>query len=308
MDYLLERKIKVSTESEFKSLYKWSLTEVDDNDVKANGDWVPFTWSLWFTAKSVEVHTRLSIEDKRKNEEDTDKTKSTSSQNKIISCKLVSGYVRDGSELQDKVRYSMFGTSRLITEFNLSIKEAGEDEIEGCTLYAIPSYESEGAEFQTEIEPDYIGFDVRVSKNKLSELISLIESKAVNNVGFYASGVDGIYSHWTPTIVTSTAKVLSRDCDVLNKSEIDLEIPYVGKVREFNLTFSSKKELYKLEQDDNNYDAYASAVMPEPVNNDWSGGDERDFLKHFRPIAKEIKSVKTLLWFVLGAVVFTLLR
>jgi 5-methylcytosine-specific restriction protein A len=29
--------------------------------------------------------------------------------------------------------------------------EAGDDEIEGCTLYAIPSYESEGAEFQTEI-------------------------------------------------------------------------------------------------------------------------------------------------------------
>lgn len=308
MDYLLERKIKVSTESEFEILYKWSLIEVDDNNVKTNGDWVPFTWRLWFTATSVGVHTKLSIEDNQKNEEDIDKHKSTSAQIKCISGKLVSGYVRDGSELQGKVRYSMFGTSRIVTEFNLSIKEADEDEIEGCTLYAFPSYKFEGAELQTEIEPDCIGFDVRVSKNKLSELVSLIESKAVNNVGLNVSGVDGIYSHWTPTIVTSTAKVLSRDHDVVNKEDVDIEIPYVWNVREFNLTFSSKKELYKLAQGDDSYDAHASSVTPEPVNNDWRGSDERDFLKNFSPLTKEIKSVKTLLWFVLGAVVFTLLR
>lgn len=308
MDYLLERKIKVSTESEFKSLYKWSLIELDENNVKTNGDWVPFTWSLWFTATNIEVHTKLSIEDSRKNEEDIDNKKSTSTQIKYISGKLVSGFVRDGSELQDKVRYSMFGTSRIVTEFNLSIKEANDDEIEGCTLYAFPSYESEGAEFQTEIEPDYIGFDVRVSKNKLSELISLIESKAVNNVGLHVSGVDGIFSHWTPTIVTSTAKVLSRNCDIVNKEEVDIEIPYVGNVREFNLTFSAKKELYKLAQDDDSFDAYASSVTPQSVNNDWRSTDEADFLKNFRPLAKEIKSVKTLLWFVFGAVVFILLR
>lgn len=308
MDYLLERKIRVSTESEYKSLYKWSINEVDDNDVKVSGDWVPFSWSLWFTAKSVEVHTKLSIGDRLQIEDDSDTNESAPSLSKFIVGTLVSGYLREGNELQDGVRFSMFGTSRTVTEFNLSVKQVGEDEIEGCALYAFPSYESEGVEFQTEIEPDYIGFEVRVSKDKLSELISLIESKAVSNVGLYVSGVDGIYSHWTPTIVTSTAKVLSRSCDVVNKEEVGIEIPYVGKVREFNLTFSSKKELYKLPQDNDSFETYAESVASESVANNWNGNEDKGPLRLFGSITKEIKGVKTLLWFVLGAVVVTLLR
>jgi len=324
MDYLLERKIRVNTEFEHE---KWSIFEVDNNGVKANGDWVLFFGNLRFTAKSVVVHTKLTIEDSQKSEDDSDKKKSASSQIKFISGKLVSGYVHEGNNLQNAVRFSMFGTSRFITEFDLYIEEAKEDETEGCTLNAIPSYEFEGADLGIEVEPDFMGFEVRVSKNKLNELISLIESQAVNDVRLYVRNVEGIYSHWSPPwetiLVPSEVKVLPRQCDIVNKKEVEEDVAilfkdgdrnprYVGNIREFNLLFSSKKDLYKLPQvkttDDDSYDTYASSTTSESHSSDWSDSEERDFLKHIRPITKEIKSLKTLLWFVLGAVVFILLR
>lgn len=307
MDYLLERKIRVSTESEYKSLYKWSLFEVDDNGIKTNGDWVPFHWSLWFTAKSVEVHTRLSIEKEQQDKVDVDKSKTTASQKKFISGTFISGCMSDDIDQDNQVRYAIFGTSRVVTEFNLTIKEADEEEGEGCALYALASYESEGATFQMEIEPDYIGFDVCVSKDRLNELINLIETKAVSNIGFYVSGVDGFYSHWTPTIVTSTIKVLSRNCDIVNKEEVNLKIPYVGKVREFNLTFSSKAQLYRVQGDgDNVYNN--GALIPETVNNTRHDGVESAFTKGVVGITKDIKGIKLVLWLILGGFLLVALQ
>ncbi len=312
MDYLLERKIRVSADSEYENLYSWSLYEVDDKGVKIDGDWVPFAWSQSFTAKNIELHKRLSIEeetDDKDTDADADERKYVSTTKRVISGTLVSGFVRNGRDIEDQVRYSLFGTSRQVTEFHLTINEVEKGGKESCTLLAIPSYESEGKIMLTETEPDYIGFDVYLDQDRFNCLVSLIEKKAITNLSLLVSRVYGIYSHWTPTIATSTAKVLSKDCDIENVGDANnIKIPYVGKVSAFHVSFSSKTHLYQSQRDDDVDQDYGSPGILESLQNVRSSFDDAALGRELRSLMNEVKGVKVLLWLIVAALLLALLK
>jgi hypothetical protein len=218
MDYLLERKVKINTEPEYKSLYSWCLNEFDDNDKLIGSDLVPFAWRFWFTGTSLQVITKLEVE----RDFETDKTKTSTT--KTIRGKFYSGICFDGKNITDEVVFSIFGTARTVKEFSVSISEAKSDKEEVCWFTAIPSYESEGAEFQKEIENDYVGFDIYVHSEKFNELVKLVESCSLNSVSFSVKGVDGLYARWTPTIKTYTAKILTSDNAIEGVDEFDTSL------------------------------------------------------------------------------------
>jgi len=312
MDYLLDRKTRVNTDSEFNSLYRWSLSEFDDEGAKIDGDWVPFTWSQWFTATSLNLDKYLSIENE--NEVGNDDTQlgdraCVSSTKSVISGMLVSGYTRDGCHLEDQVRYSLFGTSRHVTEFHLTINQIDKGGKESCTLFAIPSYAFEGKTMRTEIEPDYIGFDVNMDRENFQHLASLIEAKAITSVSLLVRGVYGVYSHWTPTIVTSAAKVLSKDCNIENAEEAsNITIPYVGEVREFQMSVSSKTLLYNLQQSKSANEDYEDRVILDRPLDSRGSFDDQAFGRELCSLKEEAKGLKFLLWLIVGVLILALLK
>ena len=304
MDLILERKVRVSTDSKLKNLYVWSITEVDDNDTKVSDDWIPFHWSLWFTATSVEVKTEISSGDELQDEVDLDNNKPFVSEKKFINGKLISGIPHDGGYVEDQVEYSMFGTTRLISEIYITIREAEEEEGENCTLLAIPSYEFESYDFQTSSQPDYMGFAIRIAKKKLNKLMSLVESKTVANIQLRVGFVDGIYTHWTPTTFARTAKVLSSEHSIENKEVVEFKVPCTGRVGEFDLTFTSKQDLVQVQEDEgaDQVNELDQLALDSSAMNEHKIFKETKLTKDLETITKEIRSVK----FLLGAVLIIL--
>jgi hypothetical protein len=58
VEYNLERKVILNTESKHKSLYEWSLNEVED---KHSRPLIPWNWTLYFTASSLDKNNTFEI-------------------------------------------------------------------------------------------------------------------------------------------------------------------------------------------------------------------------------------------------------
>jgi hypothetical protein len=99
----------------------------------------------------------------------------------------------------------------VINEFSVSIRESKTVEDEYCLLTAIPSYETEGINFESVIEKDFLGIDFSLGVEKFNELVRLIENKSIDSLEFSMSSVAGFYAEWTPTISTRSAKILTVD-------------------------------------------------------------------------------------------------
>ena len=306
MDYLLERKVKINREPEYKSLYSWCLNELDENDKVIGRDLVPFAWRFWFTGASLNVTTKLEVE----RDFETDASKASTS--KTIRGKFYSGICFDGKNLDDEVSFSIFGTARTIKEFSVSISEVASEKEEVCWFTAFPSFESEGAEFQTVIENDYAGFDIYVHSEKFNELVKLIESRSLNSVSFSVKGVDGVYAHWTPTIKTYAAKILTTDNVIEGVGETKFEGSTVSKVEEFSINFTSQTSL-NLKQnlqsidfskafEDDFEDDFEIDKLDTPQTNISSN------IVNLQPLVEVIKSLKVAMWFVFAALLFLLFK
>ena len=134
MEYHLDRKIVLSEESEFKSLYKWFLRELDGKDKKLGRDQIPWRWSLYFTMSDIAFLSSLGV-DRHSPPSD----KSSLHQREFIKAKLVPNDARD-SRLNSHTSYSMFGTNRIISDFELGIYPTDGEVEEKCTVWGGISY------------------------------------------------------------------------------------------------------------------------------------------------------------------------
>ena len=62
LDYRTDRKVRLLAESEYPSLYKWSLQEFDDAGKLIGSPQVPWTWSLNFYATEVTLRETLKLD------------------------------------------------------------------------------------------------------------------------------------------------------------------------------------------------------------------------------------------------------
>jgi len=306
MEYLLERKVKINREPEYKSLNSWCLNEFDENGTKVGSDWVPFSWRFWFTGTSLQLLTKLNIQ----RDFETDKTKSIKSQ--TIYGKFYSGISFDGKNLKDEVTFSIFGTARTIKEFSVTINEAADENEETCWFSAFPSYLSEDAEFRKVIEDDFAGFDIYVNSEKFNEIVRLIELRSIDSVRLSIKSVDGVYAYWTPTIKTYSAKFLTAESVVDDVGETKFEGTTVSKVGEFNLSFATHASLnlnhnlpsidFAKAFDSNVEDDFKDEKLNTPQTNTPQNSI------NLQPLLQVVKSLKVVLWFVFAALLFLLLK
>jgi len=72
VNYNLENKVLLSEDSEYKSLYQWSLQEFDKDDNKIGRDLIPWNYSLYFTASELRYSDSLDIYKSEDTEKDSD--------------------------------------------------------------------------------------------------------------------------------------------------------------------------------------------------------------------------------------------
>jgi len=252
MEYLINKTLILKTDHEHAGLYKWSLRERDDKGIESDSDWVPFWWSFVFEATSLEAINVIEVELDRRSD------KSCATSRRRIRGKFATGWTSEDGSVERQVSFEIFGTGREIRYFALDIYQADDSEQkirqeldddalnkgeESCHLSAFPSYESEGPELTREIAPDHAGFEVFLKRERFAELISLIEKRSIDSVVLTVRHVNGVYAHWTPTIVTRHARLLTKENEIEIADGVDIEVPRIGQVGEFNLTFTTRTKL-----------------------------------------------------------------
>lgn len=237
MDYELEKTITINRDTKHKSLYEWCLNEIGTDGKLQSRDLIPFRWSLHFTGTSLKVLTSVNITRNGK----TDEIKSVKTTS--IYGKFYSGICRDGENLSDDVKFSIFGTDRIVKEFDVTISVKTDDMEEACWLIVIPSYESEGANFIKYLEDDFIGFQINLNKDKFNELVNLIENRAIDSVNLITSEVSGVYSDWSPSFTTRSVKVLTAR-NVIEGADVEnFEGTTASLIGDFNINFATQVPL-----------------------------------------------------------------
>ena len=229
LEFQIDRRVILSAESEHKSLYKWSLQELDTVGKKIGLDQIPWDWALYFTATELALVDDFEIElDDSNNEIDKKATREKQS----ITAKLSPGDPRVWGSYRNTV-YSMFGTDRAISDFSLAIYPAAEEKQESCRVWGCVSYTAE-IDFYDETRPDTILFHLFVSPSTFARYSGKIAASEVDEAVFRVSRVAGFYSEWSPSISTDAIKVLTRDKEHEVKIPGDCEVvpPRLGAVGE----------------------------------------------------------------------------
>lgn len=240
MDYNIERKIRVNNNPEYSSLYKWCLNEISD-DGSNDGDFIPWAWNLTFTATALKVNRTVTFKNESLDNK-LDEAINKTTQSCVITGDLFSGRCFDGKNLERYVSYSMFGTSRIIQKFGLSIYSVDTEQDENCFLWACPSYDFE-IDFKDETSDDTVDINLFINREKFNELARLIDKNAIQNASVQLSRVDGFYAQWSPSITTRDIKVLTEYHEIENLDKNDKSVPRVEKVGEFSISYQTINEL-----------------------------------------------------------------
>jgi hypothetical protein len=291
-----DRRIILSLDREFKSLYDWSLQELDAKGNKVGRDQIPWDWSLDFTASELVLRDTLAIEPDY--EPEAQKAQETSvREQQSISAKLHPG---DGGDYQ-LTSYSMFGTDRTISSFELYIDKLSDgEEQEHCRAWGSVSYTYED-DLRNETTDDMVIFRLYVRPETFARYAAAIAASAVDEATFRVGRVPGFYSEWSPAISTSKIKVLTGDKE--HKVEIPsgckIEPPRLGAPMpaEFYLRRIAKLKMPSEEADDPEERIDGTGKV-QPI--------ERLAIADARTV-KLLSSLRTAAWIIAGLLLLILL-
>lgn len=244
MDYHTDRKVIFSQDSEFESLYSWSLQEFDKDGNKIGRDQIPWHWTLYFSASELSYSDTITLEPNYL--EDGEKDKVTVRERQGIRAKLKPGGPWERLRGRE-TSYFMFGTNRDISTFDLVIEKIENDEEqEKCTVWGCLSYTTE-IDFRDETTDDCIVFHLYVRSETFSRWADMITASAVDEAVLRVGGVSGFYSDWSPTISTDEIKVLTEGSEhkVEMPDETVKDIPRLGNVRNSEFYLLRKCDLVK---------------------------------------------------------------
>jgi hypothetical protein len=253
MDFHLNRKVALSQESKYQSLYKWSLQEHDDSGKQLGQDQVPWVWSVVFTATEMTLNEELKLEVKvplfakqtPEERKDGEKDPVATEESEYIGAKLRPGYFTDPDS---GARYSMFGTDRAIKSFQLWIyKRKDETKPERCHAWGCLSYTTEN-DFRNETTDDTLIFYLHVSAGRFAQYVEMIRKYPANIIALRLGMVDGLYSAWSPSVSADRIKVLTknlRDHQLTIPEGCAITLPTLGGIGEFSITFTTRRDCDK---------------------------------------------------------------
>ncbi|WP_454655091.1 hypothetical protein [Bosea beijingensis] len=263
MEYHVDRRVILSTESEHTSLYPWSISEEVTEGRYGARKQVPWVWTLWFHATDITLFDTLDRRAGLLLEDPSDDSEPVSHR-RSITAKLRPSRGRRAA--WEACRYSFFGTDRNISSIDLRVEELPPDENkERCEVWGSPSYSAEGPDFRQETHEDYLGFHLYVRPETFARFATQISLSAVTGVAFGVGGVPGFYSDWSPTVVTNRVKILSslRDQKVEIPAGSEIDPPRLGRAREFHLVLSSA---HKLQGEDGEEEGQDDKSAAEPAS------------------------------------------
>ncbi len=290
MDCILEKKIRFSSKKD-NTLYSWCLNEIGNHEKDHNRDLIPYAFSTYFEASTLRVTKRVGTHRKHSNNEMI-----RESDNSVVISGDLKPSFRPNVDYRDTT-YFMFGTDRRIDSISLTIENLGNDtDIEVCNLWGSPSYKGE-IDFREFIEADHLSVSIFVKNSHFESFVRMIESKTVESIKLMLKEVDGFYSPWSPSISTSSIKILTEYHEVEGEIDLDRPLPLVGKVGEFSLVFSSSLNLnQKINVDTTNEDA----ILMEKSSNKVESDDGK--------YLTIVDNLKKPLWWILFVLILMLLN
>lgn len=237
LDYHLDRKVTLKATPEHSPLYGWAISEVDEKG-KAGPDQIPWPWAFDFTARSCEVLAGTEI----RTVDYVDKPIATPTvkESRSIYAKLRPGLSDDLFDRTNRTRFSMFGTGRMIEDFQLRILPASANDPESCTAWGCPSYTTD-TDFRDETTPDVIVFTMLVKPETFARYAALIAQGAVSGLTMRVHSVSGFYSDWSPSISTTRVKVLAHSSDQAVESLSEgIDPPRLGGIGEATVIFARR--------------------------------------------------------------------
>ncbi|MEA2914370.1 MAG: hypothetical protein QOJ15_6451 [Bradyrhizobium sp.] len=249
----LDRELRLHTEPEHKTLYRWAINEIDAQGQKIGSDQIPWEWSLYFTATScvlsdsIEISQPLNFKFKATNQDGTvTEQKSSDGKETIDQRQIIRVWLRSGDEDNSRhTTYSMFGTDRTIKDIRLDINQLTDPaEPERCIAWGCVSYTSEGVDFIDETTDDCIVFYFSVKPETFARYAAKIAHGSVDGIVLRVKSVDGFYSDWSPSVRTDKVMVLTRDDEhkVTAPSDTQLVPPRLGRVGDAALFINRRLE------------------------------------------------------------------
>jgi hypothetical protein len=244
MEYNLEKKVILNTESKHKNDYEWSINELAEG--KKSEDYIPYDGPLFFNLSSLSIYRELSIvEDHPEVLSNVIKKNQGIVENQLeFSPDKVSVNIYISGELHpEKTFFSMFGTDRKVNKFELSIistsRSLPEDQQEYCDIRGVQI----STPALSEVMEDSIHIFIHVSETRLKEFIRLIENDLIQSASVVLMFVPGIYSIWNPQNRTEPLKVLLEDIGVEGANDSLLKIPRLNTVGDFNIELITSRKM-----------------------------------------------------------------
>lgn len=238
MDFHIDRRVILSEESEYKNLYDWSLKEIDGDGKQVGRDLIPWAWGVSFTARNLVLTETLSLSSEMLSSSSDDgdsNTKREATKRQSIRATLrpwdLEPYCQTG--------FSMFGTGRALSKFDLVIYKLQEgDGEERCVAWGSVSYTSE-IDFREDTTDDVLIFNLFICSDRFARYAERIAGRTVDEVVFRVRGVAGFYSDWSPSITADSIKVLtnSEEHKIQNPDDCTIKPPRLGEVAEAELHF-----------------------------------------------------------------------
>jgi hypothetical protein len=244
MQFHLERRLRLHTDSEYKNLYSWAIVEIDAQGRKVGQDQIPWPWTLRFSAKSSELSDTIEI--KKTSDEQQ------AAQRHVIRIPLRPSSSRDDGDFFRETTFSMFGTDRTIKNFQLDIHRIADStaEQESCRAWGSVSYTTE-IDFRNETMEDCVVFYLFVSAETFARYAAKIAHGLVDEIILSVGSVAGFYSEWSPSISTRSIKVLTGGSEqsVTMPSGHQFELHKLGHVGDVQLEINRRIEFRKQEVD-----------------------------------------------------------
>jgi hypothetical protein len=240
MNFHLERRLRLQANPD-TTLYKWGINELDSDGQVIGHDQIPWAWGLNFVTDELTVRDSFRYESRDGLGRTLEGTEVR--HQSMIRAKLVPGNLRPG--LWREPTFRMFGTDRVIENFQLDITAETADRPAGCTTWGSVSYTSE-IDFRTDTTDDIVQFYLMVPQATYD--IWNIGQGLADEVAFSVGHVDGFYSEWSPSISTNSIKVLAGDEHLVEGAETT-KLPRLGKVGQAEFYMHARRDLRRRDDD-----------------------------------------------------------
>lgn len=307
LKYQLDRRLRLLTEPEHKSLYSWAILEVDERGQVLGRDQIPWVWTLTFTATEVVLGDILNLKDGEKTEGRVDSW-SERSQSRVIRCKMRPGDSHSDKDWFRRTTYKMFGTDRILQQFQLDITALDtEEEDEECRAWGFVAYEYR--DIRTQSDDDMVGFNLQVKPATFARYAQRIAEGSADEIVLSVGMVSGFYSDWSPDVVTQDVKILApgKEQAIELPVGVEFEPPRLGRVGEVRLYINTARVAKTLQSNETELpdEPRESLVRPDAALPQFADGIDPKTTALFVSLQK---TGKWIIWLLVLLIVVTIWR